>query len=488
MSCIKYFAFTSRGSRYEEKPLDYHAEFVELVNSNREDREDIVSLEFFADSDILKGIFLIDTPGTRSVEEEHEKTARDFLAEAETLEHTNRADAIIYTVQHNLRGGDKEFLTFFGDQTKLQTAFPNNSIAVVQLWDREEDSWGEALEKQCDTLRRLLERNVSVVLPTSAMLAIAASPDRISLDTWQQLAKLGACSDEDPRDTLLFDRKFFGEFYGDLWKSVETENNSRPEWKFHVWTLIRFSLWFAHSKKIDDGESLQQALWRESGIDELKNVLQERFLSKAHVLKVSNGLQRIIQPCERAILKLGELQEALEKPAEERGLKILHQSPYKDDTQLDDVRNYVEKARIAVEERKKGVENTKEKLLYTYEQALDNYESFSNDLESLIILEEESGSTVPEETTTEDFRANTVKIECLLGKYGTAVWRRLRLESDNLSNEVMLDKAWELYEYLSESAYRKSGRLRKIYEHAARRCMHLIDDIEQKDMVAEEPL
>ena len=193
----KIFRIHKRGSRYEDRSLDYQAEFVKLIEFHPKDREDIVCLEFFADSDILKGIFLIDTPGTRSVKEEHEKTVWGFLAEDETLEYTNRADAIIYTVQHNLREDDNDFLKFFGDQTKLQTAFPNNSIAVVQLWDREENIWGEELEKQCDALRQLLKENVSVVLPTSPMLAIAAAPERICADTWQQLAELGASSDEE---------------------------------------------------------------------------------------------------------------------------------------------------------------------------------------------------------------------------------------------------------------------------------------------------
>ena len=233
---------------------------------------------------------------------------------------------------------------------------------------------------------------------------------------------------------------------------------------------------------------MRQALWSESGIEELKHVLQERFLSKAHVLKVSNGLQRIIQPCEKAILKLSELQEALERPEEESGLAILYQSPYKEDTKLNDVRKYVEKARIAVGERKKRVQSTKQKLQYTYEQALDNYERFFKDLEFLINLEEENRRKASEETMTEDFRADATRVEHLLGKYGTDVWRRLELESDKVPKEKMLEKAWDLHSYFSQSAPRQFNPLREIYEHARDRCSDLIDDIEQKDMVTEKPL
>ena len=80
-------------------------------------------LEFFSEAKFLKRIQIVDTPGTRSVIEDHEKTVREFLLaqrhERETLYYGGVADCIVYVLNPVAKQADVELLDAFESRTRL---------------------------------------------------------------------------------------------------------------------------------------------------------------------------------------------------------------------------------------------------------------------------------------------------------------------------------------------------------------------------------
>ena len=238
-------------------------------------------MEFLETADI------VDTPGTRSVLEDHQKTIEGFLAEElhnETLFYSGKADAVIYAINPVGRQYDEDMLRFFGDTTRLPGTSAANSIAVVQKWEHNENPL-TVVKKQCEHLQEDLKGKVSVVLPTSGLLANATR--NLREDTWQKLAKLGVQSTDAAISYILrYEKRFGAEVDGAsltkterkyLMESVRKRLGEETNW----WTVLHFSVQLAHKEKIDDGPALRKAVLDASGIEELRDVLQERFFSRA---------------------------------------------------------------------------------------------------------------------------------------------------------------------------------------------------------------
>jgi len=70
------------------------------------------------------------------------------------------------------------------------------------------------------------------------------------------------------------------------------------------WPVLRFAITIASANKIDDGNALCQALIEASGIEQLKNLLKDRFFSLAGLIKAGSVLRKAWDPCNIALLRI----------------------------------------------------------------------------------------------------------------------------------------------------------------------------------------
>ncbi len=135
---------------------------------------DIERIEFLVDSEWLRAIALVDTPGLGAVSDEHQNRTAEFvrlnsLLRARHHEQTQRlaqeADAILYVMPPPLRATDRALLEDFRDMLRPGTsAF--NAVAVIGKFDAFDDDLENGLAR-ATTLAQKLGGAVNAVLPVS---------------------------------------------------------------------------------------------------------------------------------------------------------------------------------------------------------------------------------------------------------------------------------------------------------------------------------
>ena len=462
--CHKFRVHWKDGST-DDKPLADAEQWI----STEKNIAQTAFLDFFVDAKFLETTDIVDTPGTLSTLEDHQKTIDGFVAEKlhnETLFYGGKADAVIYAINPVPRQNDADILQFFGDNTRLPGASPANSIAVAQLWEDTEDPL-DLVER----LQKNLAGKVSVVLPTSGLLASATRS--LCEDTWQKLATLGAQStDDNICDILLFPGVFgdggaslAGTERKHLVESVQKQLGENTSW----WHVIRFSVKLAHKEKIDDGMALRKAVWDVSGIEKLREVLQERFFSRGDLIQPLTLLQKLVEPCRSAQITLRNKMANIEEDMEEDTWKLLYEPPYNTDRRLDAVRRYIDDTTPDLNARKERIQQLADKIGRIGEAVENNLSGFDTDLSCLDALELlESSTGVSKE--------DVAMLQRLFGEHGTAVWQRLGLESPPTSAEKTINLAEQKHEYcLAQSLNSDSTRL---YEQAVRRLEQILTYLE----------
>lgn len=143
-------------------------------------------LELFSDAEALKHTRIIDTPGTGSANDDHEKVAQNFLdAEKSSIAEGEKADALIYVFGYLGKEADEQSLQTFRKGC-LPGSSPYNSVGVFHLWDNTYwDNGGDMndIERKAEQLKNHMRDVVADIIPVSAPLALAAqlAPDGFSI-------------------------------------------------------------------------------------------------------------------------------------------------------------------------------------------------------------------------------------------------------------------------------------------------------------------
>jgi hypothetical protein len=166
----------------EPLPLDRITEWTGKAGEVLERVRKTAFLQLFANIDRLKGMEIVDTPGTGAAVDEHEEVARSFLsprAAEDSVVEGRKADALLYVFPPVARETDQSTLDEYRN-TRMPGSDPYNSIGVLHKWDAMEskDLMAEAeckAARLCDCLAGM----VSEVIPVSAPLAMVArnAPD-----------------------------------------------------------------------------------------------------------------------------------------------------------------------------------------------------------------------------------------------------------------------------------------------------------------------
>lgn len=481
-----------------EEPLDALDKWI----GDRDSTDEAEFLEFRADAEFLKDIFLIDTPGTRSRILQHENTIRGFLTgklEEQTIQYGNRASAVLYAINPAVKPEDHELLQFFGEDSRLPGSSPYNSIAVIHKWDtlmrgnslRELSSLREVAEGKdwerfipddlADPLKpdplalaelrrailaKSLDSKVSEVLLASGLLAnnLRDVPE----DVWCDLAKLGAESPPEVVANLLLLPHLFAD---DSHKaSLDAVTRKRLLDSFEgKWPTLKLSVHIAYARGIDNGAELQQTIEDASGINRLRAVLQNRFIAYRRLITALSILQKVQARAEMATISLSNLVETFASGQEI--LDILRLPKFNTDPDLRKVREYVEASVQTTSEGLVQTQSLHRTLVSTAEVARMNAGQLQDDMDFQDKLAELGGGLMEE---NDRLRART-----LLGANGTAVWARLGLASEEELDEQGYETAQTELVHWQTLRGRSYGEPRSICFHLIERLNEILDYLEE---------
>lgn len=286
------------------------ADELEALIGRSEEAANVDHLRFMCPSEFLRGVRLIDAPGTMSMIDSHEAHAVDLV----TRRYGERADAVILALPITAMESDAKLADQFAEQTRIPGQGAYNTIAVMQKWESLDDPVPEeAAVRLAANFRDRLQQHVADVLPVSGLLAIFA--DKSSEADLDAVAHLALHSDEQALATLLkMEARFRQEIEGialsvaareNLFESLKGtllgRNGSRAAGTFEA---IRFAIRFARRRGLGTGVALRAGLIEVSGLDQLRNLLERRFFATASLIRSGSVLRKALEPCRTAAIRL----------------------------------------------------------------------------------------------------------------------------------------------------------------------------------------
>lgn len=243
-----------------------------------------------APNDRLERLTFIDTPGLGSSRAEVSARTESFLLG----EDAGGADAVVYLLRH-VHAGDVGFLTAFGDRTGSPgdpggSGDPTSPVTTVGVLSRADELAGGrpdglviaeaiAARYRADPQVRAL---VQTVLPVSGLLAQAAVGLRES-----DHAALAVVAGARERALLSADR-----FLVDTHLDLSAERRGDLLARFGLFG-VRLSAALIRAGAAPDAGSLARRLQSDSGLDRLRDVLLERFLGRAELLKARRAVREV---------------------------------------------------------------------------------------------------------------------------------------------------------------------------------------------------
>lgn len=270
-------------------------------------------LELFSDAEALKHTRIIDTPGTGSANDDHEKVAQNFLdAEKSSIAEGEKADALIYVFGYLGKEADEQSLQTFRKGC-LPGSSPYNSVGVFHLWDNTYwDNGGDMndIERKAEQLKNHMRDVVADIIPVSAPLALAAqlAPDGF-FDRLQSV--ILSLSEEELLAALKRDTR---------WDREEEQASIRSMCPWLPWTSFRVLV--RHMFRMGNSEAVRhrKALRELSGIDRLLSFLEEKFFRRGAIIKQRQSRAKARHMIEHAYWTLEGLQERLEQEQEHWGI------------------------------------------------------------------------------------------------------------------------------------------------------------------------
>jgi len=230
-------------------------------------------IQFYSQAEPLKGMSLVDTPGTESGIGEHDEIARGFLTDAA---------AIVYVTQYP--GRDEDFQTLRKHQGESSMASRAlNSVCVLHKW--EEDSGLVAqpeprvvLEERATSLKDSLKGAVQVVLPVSGALALCV---RYAPEEWWA-------------DVIDFCRVTCFELFSvaldrgeERWITDETRADLlKRVASFLNWNTFKLIIHQILHHSLTDTRAAKSHFLQLSGIDRLETLIKEKFFGRQSQIKL----------------------------------------------------------------------------------------------------------------------------------------------------------------------------------------------------------
>ena len=455
---------------------DYPLEGIADWLGKSENAVNTTSIEFFAKNSFLERANLVDTPGTRSVLDSHEKTTQNFLfeeaskrSEKMSLEQGGKADAVIYVLNPVTRQADADLLSMFGEETRLPGATAYNSIAVVQKWEVNSlnDSVDplEYVERKCQRIRDQLKGKVAKVIPVSGIIGRKTQilPDIF----WRDVARIALGMQESDLEWLLEEDGELGLLSPDIPCSVGVEQRKKMIKAIDSAPILRVCIRMARNFRITDGRKLRNRLWQASNVPVLQKLLVKQFFNQAGLIKANTVLRKAWLPCTVGIARLREI-ETVRASGYQRGLASLEALQFAPKDKVQVIDQYIRESLQAIQDDLRNIRHLRKELEQLRGYAYDNFEALENDLNNIELLDAEVGREL--------YASEKKELASLFGLEGTEIWRRLGYpqlaDTDDMiaRSEDMLDK-WEEHN-------QRGNPHQRIAEHACLRLNQILDTLE----------
>lgn len=261
-------------------------------------------IDLYANTEQLKEIRIVDTPGTGSVAAEHSKAASEILSDEEG----RKADALLYVFPAVAKALDAEALEEFRN-TRLPGSDPYNSIGVLHKWDglESENPYAEALRKAEVLYEGIkdvkgLKDVVCDIIPVSAPLGMVArhAPD----DYLQALIALttGAESQDHLPKALKMDRR---------WDADEQRRTVRESYPHIPWVSFVRIVRLLMEHQCQSVAQARRVCLEASGIPLLESELNRRFFRATAVIKQRLARAKAKPLLDRGILALNQRHDTL---------------------------------------------------------------------------------------------------------------------------------------------------------------------------------
>jgi GTPase SAR1 family protein len=450
----------------ERRPL---AAIADLSGHNKE-AELISYIRFSANSPFLKGVRLIDTPGTMSTIDSHEAATMDLL----TRQYGERADATVLVLPTMISKDQKTLLEEFASHSRFPGQGPYNTIAVLQKWETTNVPEPEvyAWEFARDFMKRL-SGHVSEVIPVSGLMASMARD--VPPSVLDRLAFLATNSDDnDIRAIVVDERRFLLDRSG-VSLSAEERSEMFEQIKQALlghdvgtaagtWEMVKFAIDFARRRHLRNADDLRKALLGASNIERFQDVLHSRFFALSGLIQTGAVLKKALDPCRTALFGLrGELDHRRELVALGASVKaMLEAQPTKAEPDQR-VMAYLQASLPLINEQVKPIDATLRELDYLVDLADRDFRLLMADIEHLRALGERPGPLSAEQV---------MQARRLFGQFGMERHIRLGLpETASVAQQLFEAKA--LHAVFSELrwASRTAG-------HAEERLARMLEELE----------
>lgn len=445
----------------QDFPLDQRQQWCGQSASARQTRY----IEYFSTAELLKELYIVDTPGTRSVIADHDIAIDNFMAEKrerETLECGGKADAIIYVLGPVARENDKDFLQDFEGQTRQTGSSPFNSIAVLHKWETvDSDDPLETAKDKAERIHTQLRDHVSVVLPLSAPLIQAS--ERLPIDFWNQLAVQLCELSPRMRERVIE-------------KGTESRLQEKIPSLFELydkaslpWASFRAVYYIARHNNFPEGNILQKLVKQAGGKDFLLDLLNDRFIQRTRLIKSFLHLNRALAICTEARLRLSNLSQKLNdrSSAIHAAYAPLEKLSQKGFSEVDSAIQFLQKSADECISKSQDSEALAQNIDNLTHELRSHFQDLSKDIEYLRDLDDE-GHDIPLSAKTE--------LRTLLGCYGQSTSQRLSCYHD--INGDLIEHIEDRIENWSLLQGTTHGRMAGVYAQAVNRLESLIDYME----------
>ena len=465
---INYFKYSSgdlvgkfrvhwKGKDFQEFPC---SEILNWVGKS-EDAEKTKFIEFFDDSEFLKKIHLVDTPGTRSVIGGHGTIIDDFLAEKrerETLQHGGKADAIIYVSGVVGNKSAEDMLREFQENTRLPGSSPYNSVAALHKWETiETESPYDEAQNKAKLLENQFSQYVSKVIPVSGPLALAAKT--LSDVFWDDLILLITNTELESLQKNL--ERGDSRFKRKIQKGEKLLTRSSLPW-----TCFRTVIKYAIQEGIKSGAELQEAILKLSGVEDLINFIEKSFLERKNLIKSLSILKKAIEPCQIAQLRIrsdiDEKENLLNKA--EQSLTLLDNYITKDNEFLKTVSQFIEQSKTPFLKELEQNRKTQIDLGEKTGGVEECYIQIIGDLKTLSLLDKNPDCFSEQEAS---------EIRHLCGNYGFSLMERILIYSKDPSEAY--DHVLERLDYWSYK--RVTAHLQPVIDHIENRLEEIAEEL-----------
>lgn len=262
------------------------------VESSAEELDSISYIETFDDSEILKSINIIDTPGLDALRGKDSQNTLDFIAKV-------RPDAVVMLFTHSVAESILDVVRQFNAGSEFT---PLNAIGVLSkidvLWQETIPRTKSALEIGKKMVANKMKKDIAIkkslfnLYPISALLYMASSTITAS-----DIDSIGRAYNESPENwgKML---NSVPKFLGDESCSMPIEERKRLCDKMGLYGIYLITRRFKQDSDTSVS-AIKSLFFTESGARDFSKSLHNHFGSRAKLIKIESVYQHIIQEIKR---------------------------------------------------------------------------------------------------------------------------------------------------------------------------------------------